>query len=180
MVKRFALVAAVLSGFLLGTLTIIQHGADQRSDVLYAQLMGVHHGQAVEMALTEMNAGNDPELILIATDSLLTQQNQVGRFQQFLAERSAPVAAGEAHAMPGMATPEEMSQLRGSSGVETDRLFIELMIRHHQGGVRMSEEMLDGLDGQMKRLAVSVIASQQSEIDRLQELAATLPLANTP
>ena len=52
-------------------------------------------------------------------------------------------ATHRSHAMMGMATPEQMAELAASEGATFDRMFLKLMIPHHQGAVRMVEELLD-------------------------------------
>ena len=47
------------------------------------------------------------------------------------------------HSMAGMATPEQMAELAASEGTAFDRLFLKLMITHHEGAVKMVEELLE-------------------------------------
>ena len=44
--------------------------------------------------------------------------------------------------MPGMATEAEVARLAAATGVEADRLFLTLMIRHHQGAIAMVDDHL--------------------------------------
>ncbi len=41
--------------------------------------------------------------------------------------------------MPGMATPAQMTKLQTLHGKALDIVFLQLMIRHHQGGVAMAQ-----------------------------------------
>jgi len=90
-------------------------------------------------------------------------------------------AAGHAHAgtgdgtMAGMATEEQMAQLRAADGTEAERLFLELMIEHHRGGVAMAEAALDrAVRPEVRRLAQAVVDSQTAEIGVLQDLLAAV------
>jgi uncharacterized protein (DUF305 family) len=71
--------------------------------------------------------------------------------------------------MPGLATTEQLTQLKQLSGVEAERLYLELMIAHHQGGVEMAEAVLARSDNSMvTSLAKGMVAAQKSEIDLME------------
>lgn len=73
--------------------------------------------------------------------------------------------------MPGMASQEEMEQLAQAEGNEFDRLFVALMTVHHEGGVTMAEEVLaEGKDQTVLRMANDVIAEQNAEIARMEQV----------
>ncbi len=48
-------------------------------------------------------------------------------------------AVAEQPAMPGMATSAEMERFRAMRGPEVDTTFLQLMLRHHEGGLHMME-----------------------------------------
>lgn len=73
--------------------------------------------------------------------------------------------------MPGMASQEELARLRAARGGEFDRLFLELMIAHHEGGVAMAnDEVARGRDEFVVGLATELASTQGPEIDRLEDL----------
>ena len=73
--------------------------------------------------------------------------------------------------MPGMATPEQLNQLRGLMGVEADGLFLQLMISHHRSGVAMGQAALARAQRpEVRVLAQSIVDAQTSEIALMQEL----------
>jgi uncharacterized protein (DUF305 family) len=75
--------------------------------------------------------------------------------------------------MPGMATPAQLDELRAASGVEAERLFLELMIAHHRGAVEMAEAALELADSDVVlRLADAVVKSQESEISLMERMLA--------
>jgi len=80
--------------------------------------------------------------------------------------------------MPGMLTPEDMSQLEGSVALEFDRLFLQFMISHHRGALTMVEELLDqrgtAQDSQLFAFTADITADQTMEIDRMDDLLADL------
>ncbi len=71
---------------------------------------------------------------------------------------------------PGMASPEQINELRRASGEDADERFLQLMIPHHQAAIPMSEAILERTDRpEMKTLAKAIIASQEAEIKTMQE-----------
>ncbi len=81
--------------------------------------------------------------------------------------------------MPGMLTPDQLDALAASRGVAFDRLFLTLMIEHHEGAVTMVRTLF-GSDGAAQdpdifRFASDVQVDQITEIDRMKRMLATLP-----
>ena len=77
--------------------------------------------------------------------------------------------------MPGMMTDQQMSQMTAATGAEFDRMFLEMMIIHHQGAVQMAEtEISEGTNPDAKALAESIKTSQTKEIATMQQLLQTL------
>ena len=80
--------------------------------------------------------------------------------------------------MPGMLTDEEMERLEAASGIGFDRLFLELMIKHHQGAITMVENLLDqagaAQDPQLYAFTSDITGDQRMEIDRMDAMLAEL------
>jgi uncharacterized protein (DUF305 family) len=76
--------------------------------------------------------------------------------------------------MPGMLTDEEMARLTAAKGVAFDRLFLQLMIKHHQGALQMVKELFAqpgaGQEARIFAFASDVEADQQIEIDRMRQM----------
>ena len=71
----------------------------------------------------------------------------------------------EGGAMAGAATPQQLEQLRQSSGRAQEKLFLELMIAHHQAALSMAWfTQRNGHSNLVKGLAVSMIREQGTEI----------------
>ena len=125
-----------------------------------------------------------PEVRALGEDIALTQQGQIGMMQQWLRDwgllptGSEPPMAwiGDEHAvtegrMPGMATQEQMAALRAAEGLEVDRLFLELMIAHHVGGIHMVDAVLAASDHpEVEFLAGSMKAGQEKELTVMRDL----------
>lgn len=168
-----------------GGMLAAQIPADDSADAGFARDMSVHHSQAVEMALIALGQTDDPEIRALATDIVLTQQAQIGMMRGWLDVWGLPPTgigprmAWMGHAteglMPGMATPDEIAGLRELPPAETDRRFLELMIRHHEGGVAMAQAGLDlGQQPVVRRLAEAILTSQRYEIEAMRAILGRL------
>jgi uncharacterized protein (DUF305 family) len=151
------------------------------ADLGFLRDMMTHHAQAVEMGLILYDRTENPDLRAIALDIVLTQQTQIGHMQGWLREWGEALASTERSMtwmgmptdglMPGMATDEQLEELRSLSGQDADRLFINLMIVHHLSGVEMAEAILARSSTPVVRdLAQSIVASQQREIDAMNRI----------
>jgi uncharacterized protein (DUF305 family) len=148
--------------------------------------MMIHHAQAVDMATLLRDRSEDQEMRQLALDIMLTQQAQIGQMQGWLLAWGYPIARtgpamewmGEpmqgmpaTGLMPGMATPEQLNELRSLSGEEADGLFLQLMIIHHRSGVEMGEAALErARRPEVRALAQSIVDAQVSEIEFMQTL----------
>ncbi|MGB7234664.1 MAG: DUF305 domain-containing protein [Rhodococcus sp. (in: high G+C Gram-positive bacteria)] len=168
-------------------------------DVGFAQDMSVHHNQAVDMSAIALTNASDPLVRNLAFDMLTSQQNQVGQMQGWLAiwdrapvgsdgymgwmsaddhghsmSMSADTAeSGSVAAMPGMASTDELAALRQATGPDVDVMFLQLMLRHHQGGLSMMEYAADHAETPaLVRLAQSMISTQQSEATLMTQMLA--------
>jgi uncharacterized protein (DUF305 family) len=141
----------------------------------------VHHAQAVQMAEIVRDKTESEEIRTLAADIALTQQAQIGQMQGWLQVWDLPPTATEpamswmGHPtkgrMPGMASPEEINELQQASSEEADVLFLQLMIPHHEAAVPMAEAVLEESDRkEVERLAGSIVASQQAEIELMRAL----------
>lgn len=148
------------------------------AEVNFARAMAAHHGQAVEMALILYNRSDNDELRTLALDILLTQQAQIGQMQGWLAIWKLPMHGlepplGENPHMMGMASQEDINALKIVPIKEAEVSFLQLMIRHHQGGVTMAEMVLkETYQPAVESLAQAVVSAQQSEIEYMTALLA--------
>ncbi len=147
----------------------------------FARDMIVHHAQAVEMSEIIRPRTENDRINSLATDIALTQQAQIGQMQGWLNLWDLPIARTEPAMtwmgmstegrMPGMASTEEINRLRDLPPEEADRLFLQLMIPHHEAAVPMSDAVLDETGNPaVERLANAVISSQEAEISIMQKM----------
>ncbi|HEX8359957.1 MAG TPA: DUF305 domain-containing protein [Longimicrobium sp.] len=150
-------------------------------DVKFMQHMIAHHAQALEMTRLVPERTTRQDIRLISERIEVSQRDEIGMMQRWLRARGQEVPeAGHAHGgtghagMPGMATPAEMARLAAARGDEFDRLFLQYMIRHHEGALVMVAELFAspgaGQEGEIFGLASEVEADQRSEIARMRTL----------
>ena len=146
------------------------------TDVGFYDDMTTHHNQAVGMAITYLKRGTDPVLGFVAGEINTNQNGDIRQMQIALNEwnrTGTPDIAMEWMNMsvpqsqqPGMATPAEMKLLQQARGRELDDLFSRMMIKHHRGGIHMSETAAS--QGDLSRdLAAGMAAVQRSEVDEI-------------
>jgi len=182
----------VIGGIALGRSTATTYGpADDSIDVAFLQDMVVHHGQAVEMAVWARNNTADPRIRQIAFDIESTQTSQVGRMEGWLTLWGQPLRppSGQymgwmgmpAATMPGMASPEDLARMRAATGRDLDVAFLQLMLRHHQGGLPMMQaaEARASVPA-VRALAASMVASQSAEAQTMTQMLAERGAAPLP
>ena len=151
------------------------------ADARFMQDMIPHHHQALEMAALVAERTNRQELIDVAGRINTSQMDEIEFMQQWLRERgehmpepTAHDAMHTSHTMAGMATPEQMARLADSKGTDFDRMFLQLMITHHEGAVTMVEALLEqpgaAYDPVLFEFVNDVTNSQSTEIERMNVL----------
>jgi uncharacterized protein (DUF305 family) len=174
-------VAVLLAAASLALFLSSRPPGNSSAEAGFARDMSVHHAQAVEMAEIVRDRTEDEQVRILATDMALTQQAQIGRMQGWLdawglpATGTEPTMAWMGHPtegrMPGMATPEEINGLRNMPTPEMNKQFLRLMIPHHQAAIPMAHAALERTDRpEVERLAQAIVASQESEIENMQEM----------
>lgn len=187
---------ALLVGVVVGALVVARPDAatpgDASVDAGFARDMQAHHAQAVELSVLLRDRSQDPRLRAIALDILTIQQQQIGQMAAWLRLWGLPAAspAGPmawmtdgAHthgeqgaatgysAMPGWVQADDLAALQDADGVDAERLFLELMIDHHAGGVEMARYAVEhARHAEVVRFAQGVVDSQTREQKVLQDL----------
>ncbi len=153
--------------------------ADHNSaDEMFSMMMVPHHAQAIEMADLVPSRTDNAELRSLATQIKDAQQPEIDQMTGWLKSWGLrPMADMDEHmghmGMDGMMTAEEMTELEGLSGKEFDTMWLEMMIRHHEGAIEMAQNVLDTGDHEpTKALAEAIITGQQAEIDQMKQMLA--------
>jgi uncharacterized protein (DUF305 family) len=157
------------------------HYPHSEADVQFMSGMIPHHAQAVLIAGWVPARSERRDVRVLAERIVVAQKDEIKLMQTWLDDRGLPVPAADAthHVMkhgdmehkmlmPGMLTDEELSKLKAARGAEFDRLFLEYMIKHHQGAITMVEELFKAPgaanDETVFRFASDVFADQTTEI----------------
>jgi uncharacterized protein (DUF305 family) len=181
-VLAFGLVVGLAIGLLGPRLTT---PGDDSVEAGFLRDMSTHHAQAVEMSMIAHANSTNQNVVTLSADIALTQHGQIGYMQAWLRDwhlsptsSSPPMAwmkdsAGSVQngLMPGMATPEQLAELRKATGTALDVQFLTLMRAHHLGGIHMAQEILaESADKNVTWLAESQVRGQQSEINLIDSM----------
>lgn len=147
------------------------------ADVKFMQGMLHHHAQAIDMVELLKTRTNDAGMKMLAKRIEVSQNDEIGMMRRWLAARGQQVPGPHAHhepgapMMPGMLTADEMAKLAAAKGTAFDRLFLEGMIKHHNGALTMVETLFASAgaaqESEIFGFAADVDADQRMEIDRM-------------
>ncbi len=166
------------------TAVAIANSAYIPADVSFMQDMIIHHHQALLMSRLATQRTNNKTLLDLANRIDISQADEIAFMQTWLREREEiapePNKDHQDHqehgerSMAGMATPAQMIQLAGSKSTDFDRLFLKLMIAHHDGAITMVEDLRDWpgstYDPLLNEFASDVSNDQAVEIERMNGL----------
>ncbi|MDH5316313.1 MAG: DUF305 domain-containing protein [Gemmatimonadota bacterium] len=161
------------------------------ADIRFMSGMIHHHAQAIVMARWAPTHGASAEVQTLAGRIINAQTDDISLMQTWLRDRNQPVPepnpkgmpmdmGGMQHEMlmPGMLTGEQMSRLDAARGADFDRLFLSLMIQHHQGAVAMVKDLFGsygaGQDETVFKFASDVNVDQTTEIERMRKMLAAV------
>jgi uncharacterized protein (DUF305 family) len=160
-----------------GPATTPVNGEHNEADIRFAQEMIPHHRQAVEMAALVPSRSTDPGVLDLAARVQQAQDPEIAAMTGWLEAWGAAVPEGTGHSgmdhgsMPGMMSAEQMAELEAAEGAEFDRLWLTMMIAHHEGAVQMARtELAEGTDPQARAMAQQIIDTQQAEIQQMQAM----------
>jgi uncharacterized protein (DUF305 family) len=157
------------------------------ADVEFMSGMIPHHAQAVIMAGWAPTHSARPDVAVLCERIVVGQRDEIAMMREWLGDRGLEVPdatstrhkmkmGGTVHEMlmPGMLSDEEMAALDKARGPEFDRLFLEGMIKHHQGAIDMVDVLFKAYgaaqDETVFKFASDVYADQGIEIERMHEM----------
>ena len=175
---------------------VVATGSD--ADVTFAQLMISHHEQAVQMADMALQQSTSAEVTDLATQIKAAQDPEIGQMRGWLQQWGAPEQMDGMDGMDhgamghgdtdsgsgdsgsgdsggqsagGMMSDADMGALGGASGADFDRMWLTMMIAHHEGAIKMAEQVkAESTNPDVIALADAVVAGQKQEIDTMQQL----------
>jgi uncharacterized protein (DUF305 family) len=154
------------------------------ADVAFAQNMIPHHDQAIAMADLALDpvSGAGPEVIGLAERIKAAQGPEVEMMNGWLDRWGQPMSTdmgqedhnmGSMDGMAGLMSAGEMAALADATGPDFDRMWLEQMVKHHQGAIAMAEQAkVDASNPELIGLADAVISAQQTEIEEMNLLLA--------
>lgn len=146
------------------------------ADVMFLQMMYPHHAQAVEMAKLVPTRSQNQQVKDLATAIEQAQAPEMQQMTTLLAGFGKPApSATMSHSMPGLMTPQQMTELTGLSGAAFDKMWLQMMVEHHQGAITMAnDELKNGTNADAKKMAEAIIAAQQGEIATMNGMLAKM------
>ncbi len=157
------------------------------ADVEFMQGMIMHHSQAVEMVALLRTHGKSSELKALGEKITLSQSDEIRYMKDWLETRGKPTTMQMDHShmtpdqmknmnmlMPGMLTPQQMSELAKAKGAKFDHLFLTGMIQHHGGALTMVNDLFQtpgaGQDPVLFDFATDIDNTQRAEIKIMQAM----------
>lgn len=157
-------------------------GARNAADLAFATAMIPHHGQAVVMSDLLLARGGDAEVKALAQRIKQEQIPEIAAMAGWVKGWGVavpdPYAAlsGAMTTHGGMMSDAQLRQLAFVTGTAADKLFLTLMIQHHQGAIDMAEkELAEGVNPEATKLAQSIVATQSAEIAQMKQLLGSAP-----
>jgi uncharacterized protein (DUF305 family) len=152
------------------------------ADVEFMQGMIAHHAQAIHMSRMAEAHKASPRLLKLATKIDQSQVAEIRIMQLWLLDngQTAPdTSSWRTMTMAGMLTEAQLKDLDAATGVEFDRKFLEYMIMHHEGALKMVADLLAtpgaGQEVDVNVFANDVVTVQTAEIDAMRQMLAELP-----
>ena len=153
-----------------------------KADVEFMQGMIAHHAQAIVMSRMAESHGANPQVLKLSNKidqsqvpEIRIMQGWLQRNHQFVPDTSS----WHNVVMAGMLTPEQLKELDAARGVDFDRAYLEMMIQHHAGALRMVDDLfntsLAGQEVDVNVFANDVVTAQTTEIGIMQKLLTQLP-----
>jgi len=168
--------------------------AHNQADMNFARAMIPHHQQAVEMSdIILAKQGIDPRVVDLATQIKAAQGPEIQQMQGWMTQWGMPMSGmpgmdhggmhgaepggsmGDTSGMEGMMSQADMDALKNAQGLDAATLYLTGMIKHHQSALTMAQnEIKDGQFPAAVALAKSILATQQGEIDTMNQILASL------
>ena len=160
---------AVLGLFLLsGCATSEQSNSEfSPSDINFAEMMIPHHEQAIEMSEIALLNTTNPDVLQLAQEIKDAQAPEIELMKSW---DGVKVSTHAGHTMDGMLSDGELNDLREAQGQEFDRLFLQGMIKHHEGAIVMAQDVATSMNKDVADLSTAIITAQELEIAAMKEL----------
>jgi uncharacterized protein (DUF305 family) len=150
------------------------------ADIMFAQQMMAHHSQAIDMAKMVSTQASSTKVKALASTIEAAQTPEINMMKAWLTDWNAPATGTSMNGMsgmdhgsntPGMMSDSDMQKLSGLTGGAFDKMFLTMMIGHHNGAITMAkDEIASGQFGDALGLAASIQVTQQGQVKQMQDL----------
>ncbi|MCF8606977.1 DUF305 domain-containing protein [Gordonia sp. HY442] len=147
--------------------------AHNDADVMFAQMMIPHHRQAVQMSDILLAKDGVPDDVRELAESIKSAQApEIQQLTGWLGAWGAPVEADMGgHHMDGMVSDADLAKLKSAPGEDAAHLYLQQMIGHHEGAVKMAQtEIDDGQNPDAVAMARSIVDTQNKEIHSMKDM----------
>ena len=155
-----------------------------KADVKFLQGMIIHHQQAILMSSMVDKRTNNETIVDLAKRIDVSQEDEINFMESWLYDRGENKKDIPHHnmhmdmGMAGMATPKQLEDLKNTKATDFDRLFLQLMIAHHDGALKMVEELREfsgsAYDPILSEFVSDLVNDQGVEIERMNTIAVNL------
>lgn len=159
------------------------------TDVQFLQQMIVHHQQALMMARMAAQRAADADVKQLAVDIEQEQTAEIEQMSTWLRQWGKPVPSmgpgmvmpsispRMGHGMmPSMGPMPDMGRMQNMTGEQFDRMFLQMMIAHHEGAVQMAKaEIANGANPATKQLAEKIQIGQTAQIEQMRQMLGAIP-----
>jgi uncharacterized protein (DUF305 family) len=150
-------------------------------DTAFIGYMAPHDAVAGQMAALAATQAQSQQVKNVATaidaepgDRYLTLSAMAQAWGQPVPSTDPAAAGGHDHG-GGRTEADDLAALTPLTGAAFDRTFLDVMIRHHQAGLKVAQSTIDnGTNPQAKDVAQQMVATQTPEVAQMQQLQGTL------
>jgi len=142
-----------------------------QDDAMFLQMMIPHHQQAVILAELALTNSKNEQILKIAKQIKADQAGEIAQMKKWLKDDGLGEDAGHSMtAMDGMLSSDQLATLKNSKADAFDKLFLNSMIEHHQGALKMVSMIENSKVAALRDFAATIALAQQAEIDQMQKI----------
>ena len=140
------------------------------NEIMFAQMMIPHHEQAISMSETALKKSRNQAILKLSNQIKSLQGTEKSQLAYWLKATDSSMTMDHDMQMSGMLTTKELASLKRLTGTKFDRVFLQLMIKHHQGAIEMLDLISDSKNMEAKALAKAINSAQSKEITSMKLL----------
>jgi uncharacterized protein (DUF305 family) len=165
--RKLLVIIAALALTLTGCASKNDESGYSAQETMFASMMIPHHQQAIVMSDLALSNTSNPDVLALAEQIKAAQEPEIAQMKKW---GDVDTHSHMGHVMSGMLTDDEIETLKNSRDLEFDRLFLEGMIKHHEGAITMTEMIDESDNPEVRALAQTIVTTQRAEIDKMRAL----------